>query len=383
MLNLTDLPPELRNAVYDELHDSKRRKPYKRIDNELALFTVSKLLHAESTSYFYQHNAMAVDASSPTTDTATILPPIADKYLRFLRRLTVYAAVEEAKSPSTQKVASIIASLATICANLEQLHIHLRSPFSKLLNSRVDDSVMDVDNPVTVALRHLLDSGVAKTIFVEVKNAWFAPGVAQTLAARYDTRLQFSLANRPVSDPCAMERSLTGFYRSTHLTILGLDDEDIANALSPTASSPCLSPISLASPVSAAFADLDTFSVTSFQLGYDDNVDAEKGESADESNTDEGPFFDGIDIEEWEAATEVPEEDDLQDLDEGMEDDVDEEMEDDVDEEMEDVPQEDIDDIMYNTEECADHAANDADVSYMTMFAPDLLLTRYNLGHLV
>jgi hypothetical protein len=90
-----------------------------------------------------------------------------------------------------------------------------------------------------------------------------------------------------------------------------------------------------------------------------------------------------IDIEEWEAATEVPEEDDLQDLDEGMEDDVDEEMEDDVDEEMEDVPQEDIDDIMYNTEECADHAANDADVSYMTMFAPDLLLTRYNLGHLV
>jgi hypothetical protein len=372
MATFTDLPPELRNAVYDELHESKCRKPYKRIDNELALFSVSKQLHDESTSYFYQHNTMAIDTSFPATDTATIIPPIADKYLRFLRRLTIYAAVEEAKSPSTQKVANIIASLATIGANFDQLHIHLRSPISKLLNSRVDDSVMTVYHPVTTALQHLLNSGVVKTVFVELKNAWFAPGVAQALAAGYDTRLQFNIANRPAANRCAMERSLTGFYRSTHLIQLGLDDEDIASARSPTASSSCSSPVSLTSCVSAAFADLDTFSVTSFQLGSDDD---EKGEPTDESSTDEGSFFDGIDIEEWEAATQVPEPGDLQDLDE--------DMEDDEDEEMEDVPQEDIDAIMTNMEETAHHDANEADVSYMTMFAPDLLLTRYDLGHLV
>jgi hypothetical protein len=372
MATFTDLPPELRNAVYDELHESRCRKPYKRIDNELALFTVSKQLHDESTSYFYQNNTMAIDTSFPATDTATILPPIADKYLRFLRRLTIYAAVEEAKSPSTQKVANIIASLAAIGANFDPLLIHLRSPISKLLNSRVDDSVMAADHPVAAALRQLLDSGVAKTVLIELKNAWFAPGVAQTLAARYHTRLQFNIANRPATNPCAMERSLTGFYRSTHLTQLGFDDEDIANARPPAASSSCSSPVSLTSCVSAAFADLDTFSVTSFQLGSDDDV---KGESTDESSTDEDSFFDGIDIEEWEAATEVPELDGLQDLDENLEDDE--------DEEMEDVPQEDIDAIMTNMEETAHHDANGADVSYMTMFAPDLLLTRYDLGHLV
>jgi hypothetical protein len=374
MTTFTDLPPELRNAVYDEIHESKRRKPYRRTENELALFTVSKQLHDESTSYFYQNNAMDADVASPTTDAATILPPIADKYLRFLRRLAIYATVDVAKSPSAQNVGSIIASLATIGANFEQLHIHLRSPFSKLLNSRVDDSVMNADHPITVALRHLLGSGVAKTIFIELKNAWFAPGVAQAFAAPYGTRLQLSLANRSMTGPCVMERSLTGFYRSTHLTSLGLDDEDIAASRSPATAPPSSSPVSIASSLSAAFADLDSFSVSSFQLGSDDDDDAEKGESTDESNADQGSFFDGIDVEEW-AVTEVFEQDDLEDLDESMEFDE--------DEEMEEMPQEEIDAIMHDIEETAHHAASIADVSYMTVFAPDLLLTQFNLGHLV
>jgi hypothetical protein len=54
----------------------------------------------------------------------------------------------------------------------------------------------------------------------------------------------------------------------------------------------------------------------------------------------------------------------------------------DGDEDMEDVQREEIQAIVRNMNETAHHIANDDDVTYMTNFAPDLLLSRHHLGHL-
>jgi hypothetical protein len=42
-----------------------------------------------------------------------------------------------------------------------------------------------------------------------------------------------------------------------------------------------------------------------------------------------------------------------------------------------------MDAIMGNMEDMAQHMANDIDMSYMTNFAPDLLLRQHNLSHLM
>ncbi|KAF1941711.1 hypothetical protein EJ02DRAFT_193705 [Clathrospora elynae] len=377
MPNFSDMPAELRNAVYSELlQDTQSCKHPRRTDNELALFTVSKQLHDESTSYFYQHNGMDIDAPTHATRTATILPPIADKYLQFLRRLTIYATTAQAKLPVAQRVASTIATLATIGANFEELHILIQSPLSKLINSRVDDSIMDAKHPITVALWNLLESGVAKITRIELKNAWFATGVAQALHAKYDSRLQFLLnAKTPTTDFVVLERHLTGHFASSHLTSLGLDDNDIADAHCSDAGSMRSTPSSLPSSLCSAFADIDTFSVDSFRLSSDDT--SEIGESNDKSDASEQPFFTEDDIEEWQNSTQESEEadsggyEDLEDID------VDEDVE------IEDVPQDFIDALMSGMEKTAHHVAAEADMTYITNFAPDLLLHINHLGHLV
>ncbi|KAF1831631.1 hypothetical protein BDW02DRAFT_424820 [Decorospora gaudefroyi] len=369
MANFSNMPPELRNAIYSQLHETRSRWPLQPTNNKLAL--VSKQLHEESTSHLYEHINTAVEVPAQATDTATILPPIADRYLRFLRRLTVYTTTGDPMSQGVRKVASIIASIATIGASFEQLQIHISSPLSKLLSFRVDDSIMGADHPITVALSRSLGCGVAKTTSIELKNTWFAPGVAQTLLDRYHARLQFLTVDGPVQDAQKLERPLTGSYLRRHLTALDLDDEAIADAHSTNSSSTRSTPTSLSSSLCSAFEDLDTFSVTTFELSSDDDDVAENGESADESREDEEPFFAGIDIEELEASTQQPLAEDFDDVE------VDE------DEEMDEVPEEEVDAIMSNMEQAAHHVANEADVTFLTNFAPDLLLTRHNLGHLV
>lgn len=367
------MPAEVRNSIYDLLHHDRLAQPRSLIKNGIALLTVSKQLHYESASHFYQNTIIEVEAATPSTDTATRLPPIADRYLRFLRRLSVYTTTGGAKSLDTQKAARTIASLTTIGADLDQLHIQIRSPLSRLLNSRVDDAVLDTSHPITVALTQLLDSKAAKIIFVEMQNAWFAPGIAQRLASRYASRLRFSNANNTAINPRAVERFLTGSYASNHLNVLGLDDQDIADARSLKTPSPSNSLRSLSSSVSSAFADLDAFSVSSYQPSSNDYDHMADVESMDDSKVDEGSFFSGADIEEWEASTEGGEQEDFGDLE-----DMDLE-----DEEMEDVPQEDFDAIMGYMDDCAHHVANEADVWYLTNFAPDLLLGHHKLGHLM
>jgi hypothetical protein len=66
-----------------------------------------------------------------------------------------------------------------------------------------------------------------------------------------------------------------------------------------------------------------------------------------------------------------------------MELDEDEDEDEDEDDEMEEVSHDEMDAIMGNMEDMAQHMANDIDMSYMTNFAPDLLLRQHNLSHLM
>jgi hypothetical protein len=370
MASLLDLPCEVRNTLYEELLGGDRKRDL-RDRNELATFAVSKQLHDEASSYFYQHNAVAIHAPSPATDTATILPPIADQYLRFLRRLTIHVLVGPSTVSWTRKTATTIAALAGTGAQFTELNILIQSPLSRILNSRVDDSIMDNNHAITVAIRTVLRSGVAKTFRIQLEGAWFAPGVAQALQAEFGSQLEFFAEDSTLErNTSIFERPLLGRYSSTHLTELDMSDEDAAdityndNSFS-RASTPCTLPSSLNSAISS----LDTFSVSSFGLSFDED------EEKDQDDTDPNEsFFNEDDIAAWSAQETQSAEDeeafcDMEDLDE--------------DEEMNDVDQEDFEAIVHNLEDIAHHMANNETVTYMTNFAPDLLLSRHQLIHVM
>jgi len=268
-------------------------------------------------------------------------------------------------------MANTIASLAITGAKFEDLYIRIDSSLSKLANSCVDDSILYAQHPITLALRRLLDADVADVIRLELHGVWFASGIGQALHAQYGNQLQFVAGEKPVMNPSVLERFLTGFLASSHLVKLGVDDEVIAKSYSrgddPTPSTPS----SLPTSVCSAFQDLDMFSVTSFDLGSDSTADNEESKE----DTNESSFFAGIDIEEWEASTQAAEEESQAQPDM--------ELDEDDDDEIEEVSQDEMDAIMGNMEDMAQHMANDIDMSYMTNFAPDLLLRQHNLSHLM
>lgn len=376
MANFDKMPAELRNLVYEELfQNSKRHDSHQQSNDARALFTVSRQLHDETTSYFYQHNVMTVDATAKTSDAATLLPPLADKYLRYLRRLRMYATTGQAKMPSVQSSASMIASLTTIGAHLDELHIVICSHLSNLLNSRVDDSTLDAEHPITVAIYQLLTSNVAKHVYVELKNVSFATGVAHALHSQFGSKLSFVNSKGRTVDWRPLEQPLTGRYSSMHLTALGLEEEHISSSVSDASSTTSSTPSSLPSSLCSAFTELDAFSVTTFELGHDSETNKTiLDDYFEESSAGEQPFFTEDDIEEWQASTQEHDYSNTQE--ETHPEDID-------DIEMEDVPQVDVEAIMDNLERTAQHIANEQDITYMTNYAPDLLLSRHQLGHLI
>ncbi|CAN9090386.1 unnamed protein product [Alternaria alternata] len=367
MKTFNDLPAEVRNTIYGQLFDRCHPQQTPAVS---ALFGASKQIGQESASYFHQHNAFAITTASPPNDSATILPPIADKWIRYLRRLAVYATISGANSERERSIANTIASLAITGAKFEDLHIRIDSSLSKLANSCVDDSILYAQHPITLALRRLLDANVADVIRLELHGVWFAPSIGQALHAQYGNRLQFVAGEKPVMDPSVLERFLTGSLASSHLVKLGVDDEVVAKSYYCGDVSTPSTPSSLPTSVCSAFQDLDMFSVTSFDLSSDTTADNEESKE----DTNESSFFAGIDIEEWEASTQAAEESQAQ---------PDMELDEDEDDEMEEVSQDEMDAIMGNMEDMAQHMANDIDMSYMTNFAPDLLLRQHNLSHLM
>lgn len=228
MAKFSDLPSEMRNALYDQLLRGQDR-PRHVAQNELALLTVSKQLHAESASYFYQHNQFEVDARYTTTDTATILPPIADQYLRFLRRLTFHVPIGPSNKARTCRAAATIAALSTTGAQFTELSLSLTSSMSHMLSSRVDDLTLDCEHPIAEAIRTVLRANITKVLRIQVEDVWFASGVAQALSADFGPKLELYHMDDFVDEPSELERSLTGRCSSTHLTDLNLDPEEAMN----------------------------------------------------------------------------------------------------------------------------------------------------------
>jgi hypothetical protein len=363
MASFENLPAELRNILYDKILG--KPKPQYRAPNELAILTVSKKLHLESSSYLYEHNGLVIDVPSATTKTTTILPPIGDQYLRFLRHLKIHALTGPANCPRTLKAATAIGALSGIGAKFDQLTLVIESPLSHLLNSRVDDSVMKATHPITMAIQAVLRSKVVDVLRIQLQDAWFSSGVAHSLETELGSRLEFLVNGLPVHDISVFEKPLTGRDSSTHLTAFGLNEEEsIVFPNFPNASSPLSAPYSLPSSTCSALSNLDAFSVTAFEHGLDHD---------DQSRPSAAGFFSEEDIEEWSACTQEDQDDELMD-----------DMEDlDVDEEMEEVPQDVMQAYIDNMQDVAHHVANEGDVTYMTNFAPDLLLSRHHLDHLV
>jgi hypothetical protein len=372
MAAFNNLPPEVRNMMYEQLLMGESR-PQHRDSYELAMFTVSKQLHNESSSYFYHHNDIVVDVPSATTETATILPPIADQYLRFMRRLTIHAFTGQANMPQTLKVATTIAALSGVGAHFAELNLLIESPLSHMMSSRVDDPIMHASHPITMAIRTLLRSNITKLLRIQLKNSWFAPSVARALQCDFNSQLEFLVDGAPVQNTSVLEKALTGRDLGSHLTDLGLKVEDVRDSSCGDGSSPRSLAFSLPSSLCSAVTNLDTFSVTSFRLDSDDHERRESSHLHKEN--DNAAFFTEDDIEEWSAFTQEEQDSeeellgDIEDLDE--------------DEDMEDVEREDIQAFMNNLEDVAHHVANESDVTYMTNFAPDLLLSRHHLAQLV
>ena len=335
MASFMDLPAEVRNSIYSELYVCRTA------DHDFDLLTASKLINEEAASYFYQQNAFTV--SLPTrVATADILSPIPNKYLKYVRRLTIDVYL----TPSTVMVddcAQRIAALSDSGATLSALTFRFYSTTSRILSNRVDDYVLPTEHPITLALRHILASGIAQSVRVELDNIWFAPGIATQLQGLSPGSLQV------VTSASSIERALLGQIVRDHLHDLDLDEQDVEDAenLPPSWSDREL--LSNPSPLSSALSELDTFSPTD-TVDENGDEDAEavqfppKGDRTD-SLFDE-PLFD----------TQAEELDETDDVD---------------DEDMEDI--DDVDAIFGSMEETMHYRANEADVCYMTNFAPELL----------
>ncbi|USP79490.1 hypothetical protein yc1106_06764 [Curvularia clavata] len=382
MAQWSDIPAELRNSIYNALL-SRSQIPSEQFNSSeaLSLFSVSKQLHNEASSYFYQHNEICIDTPSPITESATILPPVADRYVRFLRRLRVRATIGCTDAIIHSRIASTIWSLASTEAKLDNVHISIQSSLSRLISSRVDDSVLDHNNPITIALRNLLGRRVAKTVRVHLRGVWFTPFVIFGLESQYRDCLLFVDENGSPLDTSFVQRDPTGVYAATHIIGLGLAKEVTADLPSSDYMSAPAVPSSIATSVGSAFADLDTFSVSDFERQSDDA----RSDDPKEEPMPGDSFFSGADIEEWEAMTQDFDQHQSdpsgpEDMDMGcnFDDAMDEE-----DVELEDVTQEDFEAILGNMDDVAHHMANEADITYMTNFAPELLLSRHQLDHLM
>ncbi|XP_014554934.1 hypothetical protein COCVIDRAFT_103761 [Bipolaris victoriae FI3] len=366
MAEFSDMPAEIRNMVYESLFSpSQSQDIVEQLcsnRNAFSLFTVSKQIHDETTSYFYQNNNINIHTPSQPTETATILPPIADRYLRFLGRVRVLATIGAAESSTHAKVANTIASLATIGAKFEHVNIFINSSLSRLVNKMVDDSILDDDHPITVALQKLLDSGVAKVVRVSLPGAWLTPSVAQHLKSQYGDRLLFINPDGSPCDVACVEKSKTGVHITRHMATLGLDMEHAYSDDDGDDEDDQSTPSSITSSFGSALADLDTFSVTSYEASPEDTKnDDSTGDSASGDS-----FFSEAELEEWENS----DEDDVQEASSQPED-VEIDVEEELDEELDGMSDDGFDTVMGNMD----------DISYLVNFAPELLLARHTFDH--
>lgn len=362
MANFDDMPAEIRNMVYDLLLHRRPLAAAPQTANELALFTVNKELHYEASSFFYRHNHINVDTAAPFMETATVLPLVADHYVKSIRCLTLYSYGDAATSQATQQTAKIIAALVSAATNLEELTLDLTSPLSPFLNIRVNDSVIDAAHPITVVLRELMDSRPNLFVRINVRDVWFASGIAQTLHKTYGDRIAFQTDNVPAPDPTLLERQCIGQYLSNHLIYLEEACRNIPGSNDDQSCSPSSGFLLTLSPISSPFSELDTFSAASFgTTSFFHDAEA-KADSDAKVAFDEDDILDLTECHWSDNVTaEGDEEEDLADM--GV----------DLDMDMETISDSELVHIMSNVRDIEAHVANERDVDYLANFAPHLL----------
>lgn len=277
------LPPEMRNSVYRELFLFSDQREAIHVDslrqNSLAFFTTSHQYHDEAASFFYTNNHFAVDGDTISTDGATLLPPIADRYVPYIKRLTLSLRSGPTDVPRVQQAADRILYLMTIGASVEEITINISaSPgLGGFLNDRFDDSVMDKSHCYVDALTRLISSRVSKQIRIQLDHAWFGPSVATCLKALSDehansrTRpsLSFFIGSSlspeiPVTDLKKCERALRNRY--FHSPAALFDSEHALSNSTSDSSEPLDSPTSTTSLSSLMEMNIDSDSPGT---GYD------------------------------------------------------------------------------------------------------------------
>ncbi|KAF2734418.1 hypothetical protein EJ04DRAFT_576943 [Polyplosphaeria fusca] len=225
---LYTLPPELRNQIYAAVlfpsgtttinTDTTLLPP-----NHFSLLSTSHLYHREATAYFYTHARFTLSPTAPTPY-ATLLPPFPDPSIPYLRHLTLDLHTARPSHPDAQRSAALITALATACTArrahpFKNLVLCIRGAraCTQFLNSRFDDSVMDVQHPVTSALLCALRiRGFAERVVVDLRGAWFAGEVTGVLEEAWGEgsgdgmrgRLEFMRNGRGVRDVRGCERRL-------------------------------------------------------------------------------------------------------------------------------------------------------------------------------
>ncbi|KAJ8111268.1 hypothetical protein OPT61_g6093 [Boeremia exigua] len=331
MATFADLPPELRNSIYEMLLDGSAPN--------LSVLVTSPLLHEEAASYYYQNSALTIDLPYIEIVGETILPSIPDQYLRYIKHLSINMCLSTSMVLQAD-CARRIKALPDACPTLTNLTINLTSNTSRLLSARIDDSVLAESHSLTLALRHLLSSSAIQSVHLNWDGVWFAPHLATQLTSEFQGRLEI------LSSASSPERELLGQTTQTHLRGLGADAEEVTDLQLNPSTAPS-TPASL----SSALSELDHFSPIDF---LDEDVeDVPRGTKGEKENSLSNESESDMQYGEDGIEEELTEEDDVED------------------EDMEDI--DDFEAIMGNFGVVAQRAACEADVCYMTNFAPEML----------
>lgn len=334
MQSFTALPPELRNTLYTALLTGPTPS--------LGLLRVSRQLHEECTPFYVQHNAFTLSFPREKPPHTHTLPPVPERYVKYLRDLTLNIRLSTAASAQAE-CARQLDGLVALGVRLTRLTVNVETTLSPFLAPLVDDTVLTASSPLTHALKRLCASAGCAT--VRLKGVWFAPGVAGGLETRGRGGVEVVSSSAAASGDgygaAGVERGLLGRGMGAHMRALGLDGEEEGEG---------------EEGLRGALEELEMFSPAEFFYGEDSADEyAEKKIEGGDSVLDEEIFFDaqiGDEADEG-SEEELTEDDDL------------------GDEEMIDV--DDFAAILGNLGEVAQYTAVERDVCYLTNFAPGLL----------
>jgi hypothetical protein len=279
------LPPELRNNVYGELffdegstvHINSRGKNQHRV----AVLSTSRLYFQEAASFFYSQSHFVFERPPIPTPDAKVLAPIADRYVRYLKRITINLHAGHTSLPKVRQAAQMIAALVDTGASFDEININIGTGLYNFMNLRFDDSVLDRNHCITLALQQLVSSHVSKRICIGLDRVWFAPGVA----AQFESELS--------TESGICERKLLGRYYHDPIVFFGTtsDSDDIGESpIPPTSPSSLLSLMDLDSDWDGIDSEQDVNSEE--ELTSDDDLDMEDLAPAGHENAKMKMFID-------------------------------------------------------------------------------------------